>query len=239
MVAPSHGPRHLDEAERSVGSPWRRERMGSDALPRAGPRQLWVGGARGSWRPLGWRRDPRAPPEKGLALDARSGGRDRPGAALTCWLRDRTGLVGAGTEGARGRAARKSAPEPHRLERVRRGARAEPGLTVWPRAAGAGCSCAAACADCSPGSRWSKDAASHHRGWGSERRAPRLLSPAPRSAARSVLRERRRLCCAARPGAEGGDRPPPPRRTLLAEGEVQANERPGAGLGPGQRWGAG
>lgn len=130
-------------------------------------------------------------------------------------------------------------PEPHRLERVRRGARAEPGLSVRVAAGSRVCvSLRRGVCVLHKAPRCSKAAAS--RSQESERGAPRLLSAHPVRLGPLCPAERGAASAAQPgPGAEGGDRPPPPRRTSQAGGGVQANERPGAGLSPGQRWGAG
>lgn len=102
MVASRHRPRHLDGAERSVGSPQQQERLGSSAVPGAGPRRLWVGRARGSKRLWAGGGCPRAPPEKGLELDACCGAEGQAGGSPYLLVPGSCRLQGAGTEGAGG-----------------------------------------------------------------------------------------------------------------------------------------
>lgn len=72
---------------------------GSGSAEHAAPRDLWAGG-----------RGPRAPPEKGLELDACCGAEGRAWGGSYLLVPGSCGLQGAGMEGAGGRAARESVP---------------------------------------------------------------------------------------------------------------------------------
>lgn len=166
--------RHLDGAERSVGSPRRRERMGSDSVPRVGPRWLWVWQSTRLLETSGLKEGSKGPAGKGSGagrVRSRRTGQewslpDGLGAGRDCWAQGLKAQEDAQPANPR--------PEPHWLERVRRGARAEPGLSVRVAASSQVCvSLRRGVCVLHKGPRCSKVAASRSRE--SERGVPRLL----------------------------------------------------------------
>lgn len=128
--APQATVRHLDGAERSVGSPRRQERMGSDSVPRVGPRRLGVWQSTRFLETSGLKEGSDGPSGEGSGSRRVRGGETGQewylpaglGAGPSCWASGLKVQENAQPENPR--------TEPHWLECVRRGARAEPGLSV-------------------------------------------------------------------------------------------------------------